>query len=212
MGTIEAVRERRRKRIGDKRAFPTARNAGHHGERAEVYLEIDIFKIVLGSAGELDGSPARAPALCGDRDDATAAQVIARHAPLDSGDPIGRAFGHEIASVLARTRTHIDDVVGGADRILVVLHYDDSVAEVAQALERGDETVVIALMKSDGGFVQDIQDAHEAGSDLGGEPDALRFAAGKRGCAALERQVVEPHIDEELEARFDFLDDRGGYD
>ena len=40
------------------------------------------------------------------------------------------------AAVLAGARAHVDDVVGGEDRILVVLDDDDAVAEVAQVLER----------------------------------------------------------------------------
>ena len=46
---------------------------------------------------------------------------------------------HDLAAVLARTRTDVDDVVGDADRLFVVLHHDDGVAEVTQAHEGVDE-------------------------------------------------------------------------
>ncbi len=38
-------------------------------------------------------------------------------------------------------------------------------------------------------------------AELGGEPDPLRLAAGERGRRAVEREVVEPDVDEEREAR-----------
>ena len=44
-----------------------------------------------------------------------------------------RALRDDLAAVLARAGPHVDDVVGGADRLLVVLDDDHRVAEVAQA-------------------------------------------------------------------------------
>jgi hypothetical protein len=48
------------------------------------------------------------------------------------------------------------------------------------------------------------------GTDLRGEPDALRLAAGERRGAALERQVVEADVDEEAEPLDDLLDHAAG--
>ncbi len=50
---------------------------------------------------------------------------------------------------LAGARAHIDDVVGGADGVLVVLDHDHGVALVAQALEGRDQAVVVALVQAD---------------------------------------------------------------
>ena len=44
-----------------------------------------------------------------------------------------RALDDDLAAVLARARPDVDDVVGDADRLLVVLDDDHGVAEVAQA-------------------------------------------------------------------------------
>ncbi len=65
-------------------------------------------------------------------------------------------------------------------------------------------------MQADGGLVADVEHAHEAGADLGREPDALGLAAGERRRAAVERQVVEADLDEEVEAGADLLDDLVG--
>ena len=46
----------------------------------------------------------------------------------------GRALGDDLAAVDAGAGADVDDVVGGQDRVLVVLDDDHRVAEVAQAL------------------------------------------------------------------------------
>jgi hypothetical protein len=51
----------------------------------------------------------------------------------------------------AGTRPHVDDVVGGADHVLVVLDHQHAVANVAQMLERADQPVVVALVQADAG-------------------------------------------------------------
>ena len=107
---------------------------------------------------------------------------------------------------LAGAGTHIDDVVGGADGVLVVLDDDHGVALVAQALERVYEPVVVALVQADGGLVEDIEHAHEAGADLRGQTDALGLAARERGGRTRQREVVEADVDEEAQARDDLLD------
>ena len=112
--------------------------------------------------------------------------------------------------MLARARPHVHHEVGAADGVLVMLHHDDRVAEVAQVRERGDEPFVVALMQADGRLVQNVQHAHEPRADLRGEPDALRLAAGERGRGPLEREVVQPHVHEELEPRLDLLHDGPG--
>ena len=73
-----------------------------------------------------------------------------------------------MASVLACTGTHIQDVVGGPHHCLVVLHDYHRVAEVAQVLQRVDEAGIVSGVKAHGGLVADVEDAGEAGADLGG--------------------------------------------
>ena len=103
----------------------------------------------------------------------------------------------------------IDDVVGGHNRVLVVLDDDDGVAEVAQVLERAEQAVVVALVQADGGLIQHVEHAGEAGADLRGEADALAFAAGQRARGAGHGEVIEADIDEELQTVADLLQDAG---
>ena len=84
-------------------------------------------------------------------------------------------MGDDLAAMDARTRSDVDHVVGVEDRVLVVLDHDHGVADVAQVLERAEQARVVALMQPDGGLVQHVKHAGEAGADLRGEADALRF-------------------------------------
>ncbi|WDT81381.1 MAG: hypothetical protein MPW14_06440 [Candidatus Manganitrophus sp.] len=70
------------------------------------------------------------------------------------------------------------------DRLLVVLDDDDRVAEIAQAPQRFEQALIVALVETDGRLVQHIEHAGEAGADLRGEADALAFAARERAGAA----------------------------
>ena len=88
-----------------------------------------------------------------------------------------------------------------------MLDHDHGVALVAQALERVDETVVVALVQADGGLVEDVEHAHEARADLGGQADALCLAAGERRGGAREREVVKAHVHQEAQALHDLLHD-----
>ena len=109
--------------------------------------------------------------------------------------------------MLPRQRADVDDVVGLQDRGLVVLDHDERVAEVAQADERVDQALVVALVQADRGFVEDVEHAHQTGADLGGEPDPLGLAPGQGAGGPGQRQVVEPHIDQEPQALADLLEE-----
>ncbi len=86
-------------------------------------------------------------------------------------------MGDDAAAVLAGLRAHVDEIVGAADRILVVLDHDHRIAEVAQLREGGEQAVVVALMQADRGLVEHVHHAGQAGADLAGEADALCLAA-----------------------------------
>ena len=121
-----------------------------------------------------------------------------------------RPVGDDLAAVLAGPGADVDDPVGRPDRLLVVLDDEDRVAEVAQPGQRGDELGVVALVEPDRWLVEDVQDAHQRRPDLGREPDALGLAARQRHARPVERQVVEPDVDEEAEPGDDLLEELVG--
>ena len=80
--------------------------------------------------------------------------------------------------MLARAGPHVDEPVGRSHHLLVVLHHEHGVAEVAQTLERADQPAVVPLVEADRGLVEDVEDAHELRADLRRQPQTLRLAAG----------------------------------
>ena len=92
---------------------------------------------------------------------ALAGQELARHRAGGPFDFLRLPFGDDVAAVLTRAGTHVDEPVGRPHHLLVVLHHEHGVTEVAQPLEGGDEPPVVALMEPDRGLVEDVEDADE---------------------------------------------------
>ena len=136
----------------------------------------------------------------GGGDAAPAGEVGAGDALLTVEDGAQRSLGDDVAAVAACFGAEVDNVVGGAHHGLVVLDNHDGVPEVAQALKGADEAVAVDRVEADGGLVADVEDAHKGGPDLGGETDALGLAPGERAGSPVEREVLQPDVDEELQA------------
>ncbi len=88
--------------------------------------------------------------------------------------------------MLARAGAHIDQVIGGADGVFVMFDHDHGVIQIAQAHQRADQTVVIALMQANRRFVQHIHHAGQTRTDLRSQPNPLRLAARQRVGAAFQ--------------------------
>ena len=96
-------------------------------------------------------------------------------------------------------------MIGRANRVLVVLDDDHGVADVAQALERGDHLGVVLRVQADARLVEDIEHAHQPRPDLRGQADALRFTARERARPPIEIEVVEPDAEEQLDTVANFV-------
>ncbi len=194
----------------DERALPRAGDAGdgrHHGQGEP---DVDLLEIVLRRL--VHGQPSgRASPRRGDGDAFFPAQVLGREGIRRRQDPGERPLGHFESPAFARAGPEVQDVVGGPDRLLVVLHDDDGIPGVTQALEHGDQAAVVPLMEPDRRFVQDIEDASQPGPDLGGQPDPLGLPARERDRRPAELEVGHPQPVHDLEAVADLLDDLPGH-
>src|SRR5678816_3181520 len=112
---------------------------------------------------------------------------------LAGEEVVERAFAHHFAAVDAGAGAHVDDMVCGADRFLVMLDHEHGVAEAAQALQRLEQAVVVLLVKADRGLVEDVEDAGEAAADLRGQADALAFAAAESAAGAVSYTHLRAH-------------------
>ncbi|OPY13164.1 MAG: hypothetical protein A4E69_01774 [Syntrophus sp. PtaB.Bin138] len=107
-------------------------------------------------------------------------------------------------------RAHVDDVVCLHDGLFVVLHHQHRVPQVPHPLQRIQQAGVVPLMQADGWFVQDVEHPHQAGTDLGGQPDTLSFSSRQGPRGAVQGEVIETNIHQEVEPFTDLLEDAAG--
>ena len=186
--------------------MPGAGDAGHADELADRELDVDVLEVVHRGAADPEGAEVLVAPL-GHRDLALAREELARDRPRVPLHGLRRALRDDVPAVLARARAHVDQVVGRAHHLLVVLDHEHGVAEVAQPLEGRDQLAVVALVEPDRGLVEDVEHADELAADLRGEAQPLGLAAGERRSRAVELQVADADVLEEGQPLADLLDD-----
>ena len=165
--------------------LPEPDTPGHRDEQPQREAHVDVAEVVLLGPDHLELAALGArTADRGHRDLAAAGEVEPGQRVAVLEQALDRAGVDDLAAVLAGARADVDHPVGGADRLLVVLDDDQGVAEVLEPDQRLDQPLVVALVEADRRLVEDVEDADQAGADLGGQPDALRLAAGQRAARA----------------------------
>ena len=178
---VQAARGGLVERVDNQRRFAAARDAGDAGEEPKRNRRRHIFQVVAARAddGELAAGVGGAAARR-DRDRPLAGQELAGQRIRIGGDLGRRSPGDDLAAMYAGAGADVDDIIGGPDRVLVVLDHDHRIAEPAQAAQRVEEPRIVALVEADRRLVEHIEHAGEAGADLRSEPDALALAARQR--------------------------------
>ena len=132
---VEPVRERLVDDLVHERRLAGARDAGDGDELPDRELDVDALEVVLGGAADgEDAAVVLAPRR--DRDRAPAREEVAGDRALRAHHLLRGAFGDDLAAVLAGARPHVDDPVGDAHHLLVVLDDEHRVAERLEPLQR----------------------------------------------------------------------------
>ena len=105
---------------------------------------------------------------------------------------------------------NIHHIIGCQHGIFVVLHHDQGVSQIPQPLQGCQQLVIIPLVQADGGLVQHIQHAHQRRADLGGQTNALAFAAGQGSAGTGQGQILQTNILEEFQPGADLLENQIG--
>jgi len=134
-----------------------------------------------------------------------ACQVLPGDRPSSPRHLVERPLDDDLAALHAGTGTEVHDGVGGPHGVLVVLDHDHGVAQVAQVAQRLQQLVIVARMQPDAWLVEDVQHADQPAPNLAGQPDPLRLAAGQARRRAVQRQVVQPDVEQEVEPGADLL-------
>ena len=187
-----------------------AGHAGDTGEGAEREGGIDLLQVVGFRADDFNRLAVAFAALARHVDFFDAGEVGGGEGVLVQHH-LGRgALGDHMPALNARAGAHINQVISGADGVFIMLDHNDGVADIAQATQRLQQALVVALVQADGRFIEHIQDAGEARADLRGEADALAFAARQGARVARQGEVFQADIVEEAEALVDFAQDAAG--
>ena len=86
-------------------------------------------------------------------------QITARHRFGHRRDIGHRTLRHHTTTAHTGARADVDDVVGAADRVLVMLHHHQGVALFAQQLQSVEQQVVVAGVQTDGRLVEHVAHA-----------------------------------------------------
>lgn len=105
----------------------------------------------------------------------------------------GWSFGHDASAVAPTAWSHVDEVVCGADGLLVVLYDQHGAAGGHQLAHAGQQPLRVARVQADGGLVQDIERAGQAAAELGGQAQALHLAARQGGGGPVQGQVAQAY-------------------
>ena len=166
---------------------------------------VDVLQVVLARAAHDERLAVALAAPLRRRDRALAGEELSGRRRLAREHVVERALHDDPAAVHAGARPHLDEVVGGANGVLVVLDDDHRVADVAQALERRDHLHVVLRVQADARLVEHVEHAHQPRADLRRQPDPLRLAARQRARPAVEVQIVEADAEQQLEPAADLL-------
>ena len=201
------VGQRRVQHVAQQGRLARSRHAGDHREGAQGQVHVDLLEVVLAGAHHAQQVAVAGPPPGRQVDAAGARQVAAGHGSARRHHLLQRAGGGDVAAVDPGARSQVDDVVGAAQGLLVVLHHDQGVAQVPEVEQGLQQALVVTLVQPDGRLVEDVEHSHQGGTDLGGQPDALRFAAGEGGGAPVQGEVLQPDAGHEGEAVAHLLQD-----
>ena len=67
-----------------------------------------------------------------------------------------RALEHHFATLAPGSGTYVNHVISAEHHVSVVFYHNDSIAQVSQFFQRVYQPVVVALVETDAGLVEDI--------------------------------------------------------
>src|SRR3989344_4717080 len=204
---VEVGGESAAQNVEHERGLPRPGHARHAREEAERQLEINGLQVVLRRPFHRERLPVPLAPLFRTVERLPSGEIGSGGRLLVPLDVRERPFRDDFATVLSRARAHVDDVVCRFHHGLVVFHDDHRVAQVTQTLHGRDELGVVALVETDGRFVENIDDAGQFRPQLSRGPYALRFSARERHGRPVGREVAQAHVNQIDETTFDLVRD-----
>jgi hypothetical protein len=82
-------------------------------------------------------------------------------------------LGNDPTTMLAGQGTDVDQMICSKHNVFVVLHHQNTIANISEILQSTYQPVIIALMQADTRFIQNISNTLQLRSDLGCQADPL---------------------------------------
>src|SRR5438034_11215211 len=104
---------------------------------------------------------------------------------------------HDSAAAFSAFGAKVDNPIGVANYIKVVLDDHNGVAQVGQPMQHIEQLFDIVEMQARGGLVQQVKSLTGLTfAQFAGQFNALGLAAGKRDCGLSKMNVAQANVDE----------------
>ena len=104
------------------------------------------------------------------------------------------ALRDHAAAVRSGARPHLDDPIGMAQHLRVMIHQHHGIAIGHQIVHHTHQSLQIVRMQADGRLVEHIEHPGRAVAHGAGQLHALTLAGRQRGAGAVERQVSQAKV------------------
>ena len=201
---VKVVEQRRKQRLVDQRAFAASADATDTHQTSQRDFDIDLLQVVAAGAFQDEVLAVAFSALLGHSNGFDAVQVLRRDG-IGVQMALGWPLNDDLAAVDAGAWADVDEVVGGEHHVFVVLDDDHRVACIAKGTKAVNEFSIVPLVKPNARLVKNVKDLGEAASNLGGQTDALGFAAADAARGPVQAQVAQPHVQQKAQPRAHFF-------
>ena len=187
----------------DETRLARSRNACDDGHHVKRNLNVDAPQVVHAGSADVDMAVPGTTALR--HGDLFLVQQIFDGIAVGVGlqrlfvDIFRITIKDDFATQTASVGANVDEMVGGAHDLLIVFHDDNGIAQRLEFLQHVDQALGVARMQADTGFVEDVERAYKTAAQRGTEVDALALTTGERVGEAVEGEIAQTHIEQELQ-------------
>ena len=205
-GLAEVAHQRGGEHVLNQAGLAGAADTGDGDQALQREVHRNVLQVVLSRAFKDQARRAVGDHTLEAQTDLLARTQISPRQGVGAAQFVGGAVKDDLTTALAGAGAHVNHAVGGEHHGRVVFDHDQGVARIAQALHGLGDAVHVARVQADAGFVQHEQGVDQAGTERGGEVDALDFTAAQGAALAVEREVADAHIAQVFEAGGDFFE------
>ena len=148
-GMIQFGEKRLVQNLVDKTGLAGAGNTRHTGEGAQRNGDVNILQIVFLCAPDSQELTVPRPPGCGDGNFQLTGKILPRNGVRAVQNVLQSTGGNDLPAVTACTWANVHNIIRRPHGILIMLHYDQGVAQIPQMLQCGKEFIIVPLVQTD---------------------------------------------------------------